>query len=144
MYYMWYCINVDVYVIVRTHFTVITCFNVARGQVNKGWVYIINSTTSDTDITSTDTSVTLDVPINHDSSTQYCVSVAAVDIVNRTGQHSDSTWFILDGRCISHMYIPLWVFSSSVPANLELDYKLFNGSKNNTANIGVSWSVSWL
>ena len=24
------------YVIVRTHFTVITCFNVARGRVNKG------------------------------------------------------------------------------------------------------------
>ena len=30
------------YVIVRTHFTVITCFNVARGRVNKGRVYIMH------------------------------------------------------------------------------------------------------
>ena len=30
-----------IYVIVITHFTVITCFNVARGRVNKGWVYIM-------------------------------------------------------------------------------------------------------
>ena len=78
--------------------------------------YIINSTTSDTDITSTDTSVTLDVPINHDSSTQYCVSVAAVDIVNRTGQHSDSMCFILDGKCFSYMcnytIVSIFFFSS--------------------------------
>ena len=67
--------------------------------------YTINSTTSDTEITSTDTSVTLDVPVNHNSSTQYCVSVAAVD--NRTGQHSDSMCFILDGKCVSCMYTPL-------------------------------------
>ena len=31
-----YCIIDYNLVIVRTHFTVITCFNVARGRVNKG------------------------------------------------------------------------------------------------------------
>ena len=103
--------------------------------------YTINSTTSDTEITSTDTSVTLDVPVNHDSSTQYCVSVAAVDIVNRTGQHSESMWFILDGKCVSYVNTIMSIFFS-VPSSLELDYELFNGSTNNSGNIGVSWSVS--
>ena len=40
--YNYYSYPHYIYVIVRTHFTVITCFNVARGRVNKGRVYIMH------------------------------------------------------------------------------------------------------
>ena len=59
--------------------------------------YLINTTTSELLLHTTDTSVLITRPADDPANTTYTVSIAAVDTGNRTGQRSDPLCFVFQG-----------------------------------------------
>ena len=101
--------------------------------------YLTKSNSSEELLNTTDNSVLITRPADNTAYTTYTVSVAAVDMFNRTGQWSDSLCFLSQGLLVNFMVA---AFTLSVTHCISVPSLVISNTSHHdcsTSSIQIVW-----